>query len=240
VVVVGTLLDANTAQRSAHLVEAFQSYRQIEIQKGEFKQSYLLTFVLVTLLVLLGSSWMGLFLARRMVTPLQELGEAFRRVSSGELDQRIAAPADDEMREVVDSFHRMTDELARSRAEIERSTREMQLVNRAPGCEPLARRGGRVRDLGNLAAGVRRARRRRPRAPGTARRCACCASAPASWSGARSRRRSQTTRARAAAAACRRGGAPVAGQVPVAGTWRTFELSSTGPARPGRRWRRWW
>ncbi len=150
VVVVGTLLDPATAAPSAQLIEAFQSYRQIEIQKGDFRASYLLTFVLVTLLILLASSWMGLFLARRLMTPLQALGEAFRRVSSGDLDASVDVPADDEMKEVVASFHRMTSELRSSREEIERSNREQALANQALDSE----RSQVAAILENLAAGV--------------------------------------------------------------------------------------
>jgi len=150
VVMVGTLLDAQTSSRSAQLIRAFQTYRQIEVQRGEFKASYILTFVLVTLLILLASSWMGLFLARRLMAPLQALGEAFRAVSSGDLDQRIEVPADDEMAVVVDSFHRMTDELRRSREEIEHSNRELTTANRT-----LAEERAQVAAvLENLAAGV--------------------------------------------------------------------------------------
>jgi two-component system nitrogen regulation sensor histidine kinase NtrY len=150
VVVVGTLLDPLTSTRSAHLVEAFQTYRQVEVQKGEFRASYILMFVLVTLLILLASSWMGLFLARRLMAPLQALGEAFQRVSSGELEHRIEVPADDEMAVVIDSFHRMTDELGRSRAAIERSNLELVAANRALDDE----RARVATTLENLPTGV--------------------------------------------------------------------------------------
>jgi two-component system nitrogen regulation sensor histidine kinase NtrY len=130
VVVVGTLLDPATATRSEKLIRAYQSYRQLEVQKGEFKTSYLLTFILVTLLILLASSWMGLFLARRLMAPVQAFAEAMRHVSSGDLDQRIEVPADDEMAVVVDSFHRMTEELSRSRQLIETRNRELTRANR--------------------------------------------------------------------------------------------------------------
>ena len=37
-------------------------------------------------LVLLGASWVGLYLARRLTEPIQALAEGTRRVSDGELD----------------------------------------------------------------------------------------------------------------------------------------------------------
>jgi two-component system, NtrC family, nitrogen regulation sensor histidine kinase NtrY len=150
VVVVGTLLDPLTATRSAQLVEAFQTYRQVEVQKGDFKASYYLMFVLVTLLILLASSWMGLFLARRLMSPLMALGDGLRRVSAGDLEARIEVPADDEIGVVVEAFHKMTDELRTSRTALEASNRNLTLVNRALDAE----RAQIAAVLDNLAAGV--------------------------------------------------------------------------------------
>ncbi|KAB2955820.1 MAG: HAMP domain-containing protein, partial [Thermoanaerobaculia bacterium] len=129
VVVVGTLLDPATAARSEKLIQAYQTYRQLEVQKGEFQVSYLLMFVLVTLLILLASSWTGLFLARRLMSPIQAFSEAMHRVSSGDLDQRIEVATDAELASVVDSFNRMTEELSRSRQLIERSNLELTEAN---------------------------------------------------------------------------------------------------------------
>ena len=150
VVVVGTLLDPATAGRSERLIRAFQSYRQLEVQKSEFKTSYLLSFILVTLLILLASSWTGLFLARRLMAPMQAVAEAMHRLSSGDFDQRIDAPVDEEMSVVVDSFNRMTGELSRSRELIERSNRELTEANRGLAEERAL--VGAI--LENLAAGV--------------------------------------------------------------------------------------
>ncbi|MFN7942945.1 MAG: ATP-binding protein [Thermoanaerobaculia bacterium] len=150
IVAVGSLLDPRLAASSEELIQSYQSYRQLEVQKGEFKASYLLTFLLVTLLILLASSWMGLYLARRVMTPIQALAEGTRRISSGNLDERIEVAADDEMAGVVESFNRMTEELARNRELVERSTRELRAAN-----QRIAEERGLVGAiLENLAAGV--------------------------------------------------------------------------------------
>ncbi len=150
VVAVGTLLDPATAERTARLIEAYQGYRQLEVQKGQFKASYLLMFVLVTLVILLASSWLGLFLARRLMAPIQALAEGTRKISSGDLDHRIEVDADDEMAGVVDSFNAMTEELARNRALIENKQRELLDANRRLDGE----RARLSAILANLAAGV--------------------------------------------------------------------------------------
>ncbi len=129
-VVVGTLLDPATAERSEELISAFQSYRRMEVQRGEFKASYLLLFLLVTLLILLASTWMGLFLARRLMAPVQAFAEAMRQIARGDFDQKIDVPVDEEMAVVVESFNRMTDELSRNRAALESANQELVSANR--------------------------------------------------------------------------------------------------------------
>jgi len=150
VVVVGTLVDPAIAATSEELIQNYQSYRQLEVQKGQFKASYLLMFVLVTLLILLISSWLGLYLARRLMAPIEALAEGTRRISTGDLDHRIQVAADDEMAAVVDSFNRMTGELARNRALIESNQRELVAANRTLAEERAL--VGAI--LENLAAGV--------------------------------------------------------------------------------------
>ncbi|MEO8277286.1 MAG: ATP-binding protein [Thermoanaerobaculia bacterium] len=150
VVVAGTLLDAVTSGQSEELIQSYQTYRQLQVQKRDFAASYWLMFVLVTLLILLASSWVGLFLARRLMLPIQALAEGTRRVASGDLDQRIDVPTDDEMATVVDSFNKMTEELRRNREEIERSHFDLVAVNRRLAEERAL--VGAI--LENLAAGV--------------------------------------------------------------------------------------
>ena len=149
-VVAGTLLDPVTSGQSEELIQSYQTYRQLQVQKRDFAASYWLMFVLVTLLILLASSWAGLFLARRLMLPIQALAEGTRRVASGDLDQRIDVATDDEMATVVESFNSMTQELRRNREEIDRSHRELLAANRGLAEERAL--VGAI--LENLAAGV--------------------------------------------------------------------------------------
>ncbi|MFQ5350884.1 MAG: PAS domain-containing sensor histidine kinase, partial [Thermoanaerobaculia bacterium] len=118
VVVAGSMLAPLLTRDSAQLIESYQSYRQLEARKGEIEASYLLTFLMVTLLVLLGASWVGLYLARRLTEPIQALAEGTRRVSEGELDYRVEVAAADELGVLVESFNRMTTELEESNREL--------------------------------------------------------------------------------------------------------------------------
>jgi two-component system nitrogen regulation sensor histidine kinase NtrY len=135
VVVAATLLDPALAAHSARLIEDFQSYRQVEVQKDDLRASHLLLFIMLTLVILLASSWTGLILARRVTVPIQALAEGTRRISGGDLDHRVDVQADDELGVLVESFNRMTQELASNKELLERGNRELTLSNQRLAAE---------------------------------------------------------------------------------------------------------
>ena len=135
VVVAATLLDPALAERTDRLIEDFQSYRQLEVQKDDVRASHLLIFIMVTLVILLASSWVGLYLARRVTVPIQALAEGTRRISSGDLHHRVEVQADDELGVLVDSFNRMTGELANNKELLERGNRDLTLSNQRLAAE---------------------------------------------------------------------------------------------------------
>jgi two-component system nitrogen regulation sensor histidine kinase NtrY len=110
-VVAGSRIAPQLAESTEGLVRDFQSYRQLEVQKDDLRASHLLIFLMITLLILLASSWVGLYLARRVTVPIQALAEGARRISGGDLSHRVDVEADDELGVLVESFNGMTDEL---------------------------------------------------------------------------------------------------------------------------------
>jgi two-component system nitrogen regulation sensor histidine kinase NtrY len=128
IVVVGSLVDPVLAEQGDRLVRDFQTFRQIEVQKDDLRASHLLIFLMVTLLILLASSWVGLYLARRVTVPIQALAEGTKRISGGDLSHRVDVEADDELGVLVSSFNAMTAELEANKAELERSNRELAAV----------------------------------------------------------------------------------------------------------------
>jgi nitrogen fixation/metabolism regulation signal transduction histidine kinase len=139
-VVAGTLLDPMVAEQTDQLVRDFQAYRQLEVQKDDLRASHMLLFLMVTLLILLGSSWAGLYLARRVTVPIQALAEGTRIISGGDLGYRVDVEADDELGVLVESFNRMTAELASNKEALEQSNRELLEANRLAAWNEAARR----------------------------------------------------------------------------------------------------
>jgi len=150
VVVVGRLLPPEVAAEARRLIETAQSHRQLAVQQDDFRASYLLIFLMMTLLILLASSWVGLYLARRITVPIQALAEGTERIMGGELDHRVEVAADDELGVLVDSFNRMTGELDANRRQLERSYADLATTN-----EHLAEERALIAAvLENVAAGV--------------------------------------------------------------------------------------
>ncbi len=135
VVVAGTLLDPVLGERTARLIGDFQDFRQLEVEKDDLRASHLLIFAMVTLVILLASSWVGLYLARRVTVPIQALAEGTRRISGGNLHHRVDVQADDELGVLVASFNRMTEELASNKDQLERGNRDLTLSNQRLAAE---------------------------------------------------------------------------------------------------------
>ena len=87
---------------------------------------YLSFFLMLTLMILVGATWMGLYLAKRITRPVQMLATAANEIGAGHLDHRVEAETGDEFGSLIDAFNRMAGELAASRRRLERSAVELE------------------------------------------------------------------------------------------------------------------
>ena len=98
----------------------------------------------------------GMFLARRMVVPIQALRAGAARIGSGDLSQRISIKTGDEVEALADQFNDMAGKLEESYADLEQKvedrTHELSQASRAAD-----------RDGGSLAGHFQFARRARIR-----------------------------------------------------------------------------
>lgn len=130
VVVTGTVLPRDMARKSKALLDAHQDYLQMTVQRRDLRAIFLSILLMVTLLVMLAFSSIGLRLARRITAPIQALADGTRRISQGDLDHQIRVAVDDELGVLVDGFNSMTRELKRNRELVERQHRELVSSNR--------------------------------------------------------------------------------------------------------------
>ena len=102
--------------------QAFQEYKQLKPVKNPIKGIYILLFLLMTLIIVFSATWFGLYLARGITDPIAMLAEGTREVAAGNLNYKVTVRADDEIGILVDSFNRMTGDLAASQASSRRRT----------------------------------------------------------------------------------------------------------------------
>ena len=129
VAVAGQFAARDSAEVTSRIGAHVDHYRQLRLQKTNIKRVYELGFALITLLILVSATWVGLYLARGITGPIQMLAEGTREVSTGNLDYQLDLDAGDELGILVESFNRMTRDLKGSRQTIELSNRELQERN---------------------------------------------------------------------------------------------------------------
>jgi two-component system nitrogen regulation sensor histidine kinase NtrY len=126
VVVASEYLTDQFATRARGMTAAYESYRQLYVLKQPIAATYQSFFLMLTLMILVGSTWMGLYLAKRITRPVQMLATAADEIGAGRLDHRVKAETSDEFGSLIDAFNRMAGELAANRRRLERSSVELE------------------------------------------------------------------------------------------------------------------
>ena len=125
-VVATDYLTGDLAARSRRMTAAYEDYRQLRVLKTPLIGVYVSFFLMVTLLILVGATWMGLYLAKRITRPVQMLAAAAREIGAGHLDHRVERETEDEFGALVEAFNSMAEELAGSRRKLERSAIDLE------------------------------------------------------------------------------------------------------------------
>jgi two-component system nitrogen regulation sensor histidine kinase NtrY len=126
-VVVGSVqLTGDMAVRARRMTKAYESYSQLRVLKRPLTGVYLSFFLMVTLMILVSATWMGLYLAKRIIRPVGLLAAAAREIGAGHFEHRVERETADEFGSLVDAFNSMADELATSRRRLEESSISLQ------------------------------------------------------------------------------------------------------------------
>jgi two-component system, NtrC family, nitrogen regulation sensor histidine kinase NtrY len=104
------------------LDQSQRRYQELRRNNKLIRQTYMQVLLLITLLVLLGTSWSARKLSNLVTGPVTALAEGTEAISAGRLDYRVAVSAGDELGQLVDSFNSMA-------AELESNRRQLQEAN---------------------------------------------------------------------------------------------------------------
>jgi PAS domain S-box-containing protein len=124
--VVGNRLPRDFITRYHDIGSLMAAYQAEWNQIRTFKNQILLTFSLMTVLLLFAATWTALHLARSVTVPIQALAEATREVATGNFATQVQVKARDELGTLVRSFNQMITQLAANRRQIEEFTNSLQ------------------------------------------------------------------------------------------------------------------
>jgi two-component system, NtrC family, nitrogen regulation sensor histidine kinase NtrY len=126
VVIASQYLTGQFAARARSMTAAYESYQQLRVLRQPLTGVYLSFFLMLTLMILVAATWMGLYLAKRITRPVQMLATAANEIGAGHLDHRVVPETTDEFGSLMEAFNRMAGELSVSRRRLERSSVELE------------------------------------------------------------------------------------------------------------------
>ena len=126
VVIASEYITGQFATRARRMTEAYEDYQQLRVLKQPLAGVYLSFFLMLTLMILVAATWMGLYLAKRITRPVQMLAAAANEIGAGHLDHRVEPETRDEFGSLIEAFNRMAADLSASRRRLERSSIELE------------------------------------------------------------------------------------------------------------------
>jgi len=108
-----------------------RGYQDLVRRQRRVRMLGLSTLGLMTLILLFVSSWVAIYLARGIATPIKALAEASKEIARGNLGHRVTTIADDELALLAESFNQMTTQLEENRSRIEAGAAELRDKNLA-------------------------------------------------------------------------------------------------------------
>ncbi|GFO70667.1 PAS domain-containing sensor histidine kinase [Geomonas limicola] len=150
VIVVNYYVPYSMVAKMREISASYHEFRQLKILKNPITTGYILTLFLITMVIIFLAVWFGVYLARSLTNPIQELAEATRQVAEGNLDVHLGETGHDEIGMLITSFNRMTQDLRENQLALQDTNRELQKSN----LELDQRRRYMETVLANVTAGI--------------------------------------------------------------------------------------
>ena len=128
VVVVDYYVPKSITKRALEISRSYEQYKHLGFLKNPVKNSYILTLLLITLVIIFAATWFGLYLAKGITVPIQQVAAGTHEVAHGNWDYQIEAAGDDELGTLVESFNQMTRDLKKINLELLRRGKFVETV----------------------------------------------------------------------------------------------------------------
>ena len=128
-VIVSQYLSADLRAQARLATSESEQYQQLKVLSGPIQAVYVSIFLTVTLLILISGTWLGLYLAKRITRPVQQLAEGARAIGEGKFDVRLEPETSDELGSLIEAFNMMAAELRTSRERLDQSRLALERKN---------------------------------------------------------------------------------------------------------------
>lgn len=125
-VTVAQISSLGTDRHAAWRVVAIQSEHHI---RGPVYWTLLQSLALLAAIII-GGGYIGLWLVRALVRPIENLADLVQRLGAGDFSARASIKGDDEVRDLGQAFNVMATSLERERQIVERTNQSLELSNR--------------------------------------------------------------------------------------------------------------
>ncbi len=104
----------------------YNQYQEISFRRGQVKNNFRMTLLLIMLLSILFSIWAAFLYSLRLTKPVRTLLEGTMAVASGDLQKKLPVEQKDDFSLLARSFNTMTTRLSAAQRENEKSRQQMQ------------------------------------------------------------------------------------------------------------------
>lgn len=127
-IVVSSYVPLSLISKMDDITSAYEDFRDVNPLEYPLKSIYLIILVLMALVIFLGASWFGFYLARQLSVPLEELGDATERLAKGDFHYVKAASGSREIDRLIQSFNSMIATLQETLSRLDEHTRYVEVV----------------------------------------------------------------------------------------------------------------
>jgi len=118
VVVVNAYIPVSLVNKVDEISNVFEDYKDTNPLKYPVKTTYFVILIMITLVIIFVAMWLGLYMAREMMVPVERLVHGAQAVGAGNLDTMIETSGEDEIAVLIESFNKMTQDLRENREQL--------------------------------------------------------------------------------------------------------------------------
>jgi len=129
VVVVGLPMPPGMSATVARLHSGSEAYWRIFRARRQIRTTYLFLLIMISGLTFFASTWLALQFSTQITHPIESLADAMGEIAAGHYNYRVDTAATQELGTLGQSFNKMAEDLATSRALVEHTTQQITAAN---------------------------------------------------------------------------------------------------------------